>query len=158
MVPMKKLKTSQTSGGENDDNELEASLVVSSSDLDEEKPAKVDPADSQGKIVLSESMSSSSSSDFSLDEHGIIKEEDILGINRKCHTIICVFVLMTMSFINLFINRFIYRDINPLKVLLAVTPLIYFNVLFLNIVKILKQFRYRDILKNTMIYFNRRFA
>lgn len=118
-------------------------------------PGNLDNVEISDMELKSESNNSNSSVQSFI---AYIKEEDILGFSRKPHTCISVFILMTMSFINLFINKFIYNDINPLKVLLAITPLVYFNVMFLNIVAILKQFKYRSVLKNTMIYFHRRFA
>lgn len=126
--------------------DIETKLV---SDQDAETP---DDEEKDG------SSQGSSEDNDSVAETDFIKEENILGFTRKPHTSISVFILLTMSFINLFINKFIYNDINPLKVLLAVTPILYFNLLFLRIVKILKHFKFRDILRNTMGYFNRRFA
>ena len=80
----------------------------------------------------------SNESDTDCTNDKILEEKNIFGLKQKHHSAFCVFILVSMSIVNFVINKFIYIQINPLKILLSITPLLYFNFMFLSIIKTLK--------------------
>lgn len=92
------------------------------------------------------------------DENYVIKEEDILGFREKPHIGIVIFVLLSMSSITFFVNLFVYNNTNPLKVVILIFPILYSNRLFIGMFKILSKYKFRSILRLSMLYFDKQFV
>ena len=95
------------------------------------------------KTLLKNSFESDSSSDR--------------AIKNRSPPIFIAILMFLLGVLSFQINKSLYKNLNPLNILLSIIPLLYLNILFLRIVRLFSKFRFRKILENFFAYFQLRF-
>ena len=90
------------------------------------------------------------------EEENISQTPHMPGDRRNW--LIVIFILISTTLINLYMTYFIYVNINSLKVIIGIFPIIYVNFLFLRTIVIMTKFNFREIMVDSLTYFDHKFV